>query len=194
LSFMGSLLNYRTTVLAFAVLSAGFALAQVHRHDPLNPAESDQLREASMEPNRKLPLYVQFARARLATLEQLLSDPRLAEGRGQKIHDLLVDFKIIVDEMDRNIDSFADQKLDFRKALKEVIQADSEFQVKLRTVKEGSSGDPKAAAEAKQYEFAILDAIDAVNGDLDNARDLLNQQEKAAAEAKAKAKQKGTNR
>ena len=36
----------------------------------------------------------------------------------------------------------------------------------------------------------MLDAADAVDGDLDNAKDLLEQQEKAAAEAKAKAKEK----
>jgi len=142
-----------------------------------------------MEPDKKLPLYVQYARARLAALEQLRSDPHLAEGRGAKVHDQLVDFKTIVDEMDMNVDSFADQKLDFRKALKEIIQADSEFQVKLRMLKEASK-EASAAREASDYEFALLDASDAVDGDLENARDLLEQQEKAAAEVKAKKKHK----
>ena len=145
-----------------------------------------------MEPDNKLPLYLKYARARLVTIEQLRSDPRFAEGRGPKIRELLQDFKTIMDEMDRNIDSFADQKLDFRKALKEIIQSDSEFQLKLRTLKE-TAKDP-AAAEAKDYEFVLLDATDAVDGDLDNARDLLQQQEKAAAEAKARAKQKGKSK
>jgi len=94
-----------------------------------------------------------------------------------------------MDEMDRNVDSFADQKLDFRKALKEIIQTDSEFQLKLRMLKEAAK-DPVAAAEAREYEFALLDATDAVDGDLDNARELLAQQEKAAAEAKKKGKSK----
>jgi len=170
-------------------LAALAATAQVHRHDPLNSAETNELREVSMEPNKKLPLYLKYARARLAAIEQLRSDPHSAEGRGRKVHDLLADFKVIMDEMDRNVDSFADQKLDFRKALKEIIQTDSEFQLKLRTLKEASK-EPAAAAEAKEYEFALLDATDAVDGDLDNARELLAQQEKAAAEAKAKAKQK----
>jgi hypothetical protein len=177
-------------VLSMATLAAS---AQVHRRDPLNSAETDALREVSMEPDKKLPLYLKYARARLATIEQLRSDPRFAEGRGPKVHDLLVDFKIIMDEMDRNMDSFADQKLDFRKGLKEIIQADSEFQLKLRTLKE-TAKDPAAVAEAKDYEFALLDAIDSVDGDLDNARDLLDQQEKAAAEAKAKTKQKGKDK
>ena len=178
----------RRLLIVLALLAAA-ASAQVHRHDPLNPKETDQLRETAMEPEKRLPLYVTFARARLATIEQLRSDPRFAEGRGPKIAELLADFRIIVDELDRNLDSYANQRLDFRKALKGVIQADTDFQLKLRALKEASA-DPKNAEEARDYEFAILDAVDAVAGDLENARDLLNLQEKAAAEAKAKAKQK----
>jgi len=40
----------------------------------------------------------------------------------------------------------------------------------------------------------VLDAIDAVDGDLENVKDLLPQQEKAAAEAAARAKAKGKNK
>ena len=145
-----------------------------------------------MEPERKLPLYLRYAQSRMSDLEKLQLDPPSA-SRGGKVHDLLVDFRIIVDEMDRNIDSFADQKLDFRKALKAIIQADSDFQTKLAKLKEASK-EPPAAAEAKNYEFALLDASDAVDGDLENAKDLLPQQEKAAAEAAARAKAKGKGR
>ena len=169
------------------------ATAQVHRHDPLTPAETDELREASMEPERKLPLYVKYARARMAAIEQLYSDPHAVQGRGRKVHDLLTDFKTIVDEMDRNVDSFADQKLDFRKALKEIIQADGEFQPKLHALQELAK-EAAVTTEAKDYEFAVLDAIDAVDGDLENLKDLLPQQEKAAAEAAARAKAKSKNK
>ncbi len=174
-------------------IAALVASAQVHRHDPLTSPETDALREVSMLPDQKLPLYLKYARARLASIEQLRSDPHAAQGRGRKVHDLLADFKVIMDEMDRNVDSFADQKLNFPKALREIIQADGEFQAKLQTLKEAAK-DQAATAEAKDYEFAVLDAIDAVDGDLDNARDLLPQQEKAAAEAKAKAKEKGKSK
>lgn len=169
------------------------ATAQVHRHDPLTPSETDELREASMEPDKKLPLYVKYARARLAAIEQLRSDPHAAQGRGRKVHDLLADFRTIVDEMDRNVDSFADQKLDFRKALKEIIEADGEFQAKLQALKEPDQG-LTVVPNAKDYEFAVLDAIDAVDGDLENVKDLLPQQEKAAAEAAARAKAKSKSR
>jgi len=38
----------------------------VPRHDPLTPAEIDQLRDTAQEPDQRLKLYVKFARARLA--------------------------------------------------------------------------------------------------------------------------------
>jgi len=184
----------RRGAVAFALCAVVIAAAgQVHRLDPLTPAETDALREASMDPNAKLSLYVKYARARLAAIEQLRSDSHAPQGRGRKLHDLLADFRTIVDEMDRNVDSFADQKLDFRKALKEIIQADGEFQSKLQALKE-STRDPAVAAEAKEYEFAVLDAIDAVDGDLENVKDLLPQQEKTAAEAAARAKAKGKSK
>ena len=179
----------RSAVAAILVALSLSAAPQVHRHDPLTSAETDALREVSMEPEKKLPLYVKYAQARLASIEQLRTDPQATPERGRKIHDLLEDFKIIVDEMDRNLDSFATQKLDFRKALKQMIQVDGEFQTTIQKLKE-SAKDPANAAEAKDSEFAVLDAADAVDGNLENAKDLLAEQEKAAAEAKAKAKEK----
>ena len=176
------------TMLMLIFVAALAAKAQVHRHDPLTSEESDALREVSMEPENKLQLYLKYAQARMAAIDKVRSEAQ-AEGRGEKLHDLLADFKIIIDEMDRNIDSFADQKLDFRKALKAIIQADGDFQTKLNQMKEAGK-EPPGAAESKDYEFALLDALDAVNGDLDNAKDLLPLQEKAAAEAKARAKER----
>jgi len=183
----------RGAVAAVLVALSLGAAAQVHRHDPLTPAETDALREVSMEPEKKLPLYLRYARERMAGIEKLRGDSHSAAERGRQIHDLLADFQIIMDEMDRNLDSFANQKLDFRKALKEIAKADSEFQATLAKLKE-SAKDPANAAEGKEYEFAVLDASDAVDGNLDNAKDLLQEQEKAAAEAKAKAKEKGKSR
>ena len=177
------------SVVAFVLAFCLSAAAQVHRRDPLTPAETDALREVSVEPEKKLPLYVKYAQARITSIEQLRADPHATQDRGRQIHDLLVDFKVIVDEMDRNLDSFANQKLDFRKALKLMAQADAEFLTALAKLKE-SAKDPANAADAREYEFAVLDASDAVDGNLENAKELLAEQEKAAAEAKAKAKVK----
>ena len=92
------MMRYSVVSLALC-LAALAATAQVHRRDPLSSSETDALREVSMEPDKKLPLYVKYARARLAAIEQLRSDPHAAQGRGRTVHDLLADFKVIMDEM-----------------------------------------------------------------------------------------------
>ena len=79
-------------------------VASARRRDPLTTAESDQLRALASEPYKRLKLYVKFTSARLDSIEQLRSDPKSAEGRGRKIHDLLEDFTAIIDEINDNLD------------------------------------------------------------------------------------------
>jgi len=170
---------------AVICLVAGMVLAQGKvRRDPLTDAETDQLRETKELPPQRIKLLVKFARTRLLAIDQLRSDPKLAEDRGQRIHDLLEDFTNIIDELGDNLDMYEDQKADLRKPLKEVIQAASEFQLKLRALKESS--DPAAAREQKEYEFALLNAIDAVNANADDARSLLEKQSQEKQEKKKK--------
>lgn len=171
-------------LLATAVLLAVVASAQ-RRRDPLNSNETDQLREAKQEPEKRLKLYVQFAKARLETIEHLRTDPRFAADRAPQIHDLLEDLGNIVEEMDDNIDMYTEGKWDIRKPLKEVIQADTELQLKLRQIKESADSDPSLAVEMKKnYLFALQDTTEAVNASLDSARKTMNE-----LETMAKAKQ-----
>jgi len=170
---------------AVICLVAGMVLAQGKvRRDPLSEAETDQLRETKELPPQRIKLLVKFARARLLAIDQLRSDPKLAQERGQQIHDLLEDFTNIIDELGDNLDMYEDQKADLRKPLKEVIQAGSEFQLKLRALKESS--DSAAAREQKDYEFTLLNAIDAVNANADDARELLEKQSQEKQEKKKK--------
>ena len=171
------------------ILAAAPLAGQIGGREPLNEKEIDELREVAQEPEKRLKLMVQFARARLATIDQLRGDPRFAADRGQRVHDLLEDFTKLVDEMGDNIDDYADRKEDLRKALKAVIEGDTEFQLKLRTLKEqGPGAGAKAASETGDYSFALQSAIDAVNASVDDSRKLLQEQELAFKEAKKKKK------
>ncbi len=177
--------------LTVLLLSAAAPLAaQIGGRDPLNAREADQLRELSQEPDKRLKLMLQFARARLTTIEQLRGDPKLAADRGQQVHNLLDDFTKLMDEIGDNIDDYADRKTDLRKPLKDVIEADTEFQLKLRTIKEQGAGVGSAANEINDYNFALQNAIDAVNSSLDDSRKLLDEQEVAFQQAKEKEKAK----
>ncbi len=163
--------------------------AQRRRHDPLTEAEADQMREVAQEPEKRIKLVIKFAQARMQAIEQLRGDPKMAEGRGKQIHDLLEDFTALVDEIGDNVDMYARRKDDIHKAVGEVITADSAFQLKLRALKEAAS-DPKTAQEAKEYEFALQDAIEAVDSNLQDSRDLLDQLAKEKEQAKKEEKKK----
>ncbi len=174
--------------LVMLLLAAAGAAQRLH-HDPLTEAEADQMREVAQEPDKRLKLVIKFAQARLQAIEQLRGDPKLAEGRGKQIHDLLQDFAELVDEIGDNEDMYARQKADISKAVGQVIVADSDFQLKLRALKEAAA-DPKNAAEARQYEFILQDAIDAVDGNEKDSRELLDQLAKEKQQAKEAEKEK----
>lgn len=179
---------------AFAISGALFSLclpvfAQRHS-DPLTPPEIDQIRDASWEPQQRLSLYVKFARARLVSLEQMRNDPK-TKDRAKQTHDLLDDFLLIYDELNDNIDTYVDRKDDIRKPLKTIIDADTEFQAKLRALKDAAGVAP---AEANVYEFVLSDALDTVDSSADDHRKLLTDQEDAGKHKKLNAADKNAGK
>lgn len=170
-------------LLALVMFSPAWA-----RHDPLNNVEIDQLREAAQEPNDRLKLIVKFARARLESLEQALTDPNLkADERADRIHELIEDFTTIYDELGDNLDMYSDQKADFRKAMHVVIEGDSEFQNRLKAFETAVTADP-AKNGTKQYQFVLQSAIEAVNAGASDHRKVLEEQNELAKERKKQKK------
>jgi len=167
------------------VLSAG---AQVHRRDPLNPAEVDKIRDSAMEPTIRLKLYVDFARARLDKLQQARSDAKLSDkDKEEQTRAALEDFTGVYDELDVNVDTFADRGNDLRKALKPVIEADTEFEAKLRAFKSSL-----ASSQAGKYDFLIGSALEAVDAGAKDHRDLLAEQEETFKHKKDKGHRGGS--
>ena len=162
------------------LLAAALPLAAQRRRDPLTSEEIDKIRDTSWEPKLRLPLYVQFARARLVKLEEMRSDPK-TKDRPQQTHDLLDDFQRLYDELNDNIDTYVDRSDDIRTPLKTVIEADTEFQAKLRALKEAADVPP---AEAQQYEFVLNNAIETVDSSTSDHRKLLSDQEEQAKHKK----------
>jgi hypothetical protein len=156
------------------VLAPG-AVAQQHHHDPLNDLEINKVRDAALLPEVRLKLYVDFARARLDKLQQVRADTKAAD-RQQQTRDALQDFLDVYDELDTNVDTFADRRDDLRKALKPVIEADTEFGSKLRAFKASLASNPK---EAEGYAFLLGSALETVDSAAKDHRDLLAEQEEA---------------
>ena len=165
--------------------------ASARRRDPLNEAEADQLREVAQEPGKRLKLYIKFAEARLTSIDELRADTKQANGRGRKIHDLLEDFTAILDEINSNLDMYQgrpltkDDRKEFHKGLKEVLEADDRFDAKLKTLKTATESDSQSRVEAQDYRFVLQDADEALKSSMEIAREY---SEESPAEDKAKKK------
>ena len=154
-------------MLALPILfPVNLSLSAQRRRDPLNTLEIDQLRDAMLDPVERLKLYVKFSRDRMNKLEQMRSDPKTTD-RPPKTHDMLEDFLGVYNELNDNVDMYVGRKDDIRKPLKLIIEADTEFQSKLRALKNSANTN---AAEANQYEFLLTDALDTVDSSTEDHR------------------------
>jgi hypothetical protein len=175
----------RTLATVGLLLLATSAEWAQRRRDPLTQSEIDQVRDASWEPQKRLTLYVTFARDRLTKLETMRSDPKTnIKDRPQQTHDFLDAFLRIYDELNDNIDTYIGRKDDIRKPLKAIVEADTEFQAKLRALKD--SADVKGE-EAAQYEFVLTNALDTVDTSAEDHRKLQVDLEDAAKHKKLNA-------
>ena len=165
----------------FLVLSPGLA---EQKRDPLTSPEIDQLRDTAMDPDLRLKLYVTFARARLVALEQARSDPKTTD-RSLVTHDGLQDFLDVYDELNDNIDTYVGRKSDLRKVLKLVIDGDTEFQAKLRALRDDATAKKE---EMEQYEFLLSNALETLDSSAQDHRQLLSEQEEAAKQKKKPAR------
>jgi len=158
---------------------APIACAQTNKRDPMTDAEVDQMREAADEPNKRLELMVRFAKERIAMIELLQPDSESATTRPKQIHDYLQDFISLLDEIDDNIEMYQSHQTDMRKGLKLVIEADSEWQLKLRQLKEKAP-----SSERDEYSFVLANAVDTVADSAKNARENLQEQNTLAQQKK----------
>jgi len=168
------------TLVALLLLITTFAPAQTHKRDALSDAEADQLRELTDQPDKRIKLMVQFCRTRMLAIEQLKADPKL-DSRGREMHDLIADFDQLVQELEDNLDMFTRQRGDLRKVMKEVVEAYSDWQVKLRALKETST-----PAQLREYGFALDSAIDTINEGADFSREVTQKQAELKKDSKKK--------
>lgn len=170
----------RFACLPLLACSLLFSALGQYRREPLNDKEIDQLRDAAQVPEERIKLYIVFARERLVALEQMRADPKVTD-RGQQTHDKLQNFLDVYDELNGNIDTFVERKADLRHPLKALIEADTEFQAKLRALRTSADASPQ---EAQKYEFLLGSALDTIDDSLQDHQQLLAEQEAAAKHKK----------
>jgi len=80
----------------------------------------------------------------------------------------------VYDELNDNLDNFESRRSDLRKALKYVIEGDTEFQAKLRALKDDARASKEEAAD---YQFILSNAIDSVDSNAEDHRKMLTEQQ-----------------
>lgn len=159
------------------------------QHDPLTEKEVEELRDTAQEPDKRLKLLVGYAQERMAAIDQLRAERKLSSERGKQMHDLLENFGDILDEIDDNIDNYASRKWDMRKGLKELIEADTQFQTKLHALSQPAENGGPPAQEASDYSFVLQDVTETVDSQLETARKTLALQEQQIKEEKERQKE-----
>jgi len=155
------------------------AVPAIAQRDFLNADEIDQIKEAQ-EPNLRLNLYADFARARLDLVVNLLGKDK--PGRSIMIHDALEDYSKILDAIDTVADAAAAKKTDIKPGLTAVA---SMYKAMLPQLQKVRDANPK---DLERYEFALTQAIDTTKDSLDLTQEDLGKRgtDVEAREAKEK--------
>jgi len=144
----GSLLH----VIGVATLVAAPVFGQeiLMTKDFLTEFEADQIRLAQ-DPNERIPAYLQFAKLRLALVDQLLAKEEL--GRGAKVHDNLSELGRIIEAVDMVVDDALLRDADISKTITPLLNTERELLGRLEAIQETDPDD------LWRYEFALEDAI-----------------------------------
>jgi len=127
------------------------------QRDFLNADEIQQIRDAQ-EPNLRLKLYADYARARLDLVNNLLGKDK--SGRSIIIHDALEDYGKILDAIDTVADAAAMKKTDIGPGLTAVATMYKAMLPELEKIRDTKPKD------LDRYEFALTQAIDTTQDSL----------------------------
>jgi len=112
----------RCSAVAVFLLLAMPMLAQKNRREPLTEAQIEEIREAGSSPSQRIDLYTKYLNQRAETLKALNKRAPSA-ARAQRIHEELLDFTALMDELASNLDQYGGRKADLRPALKTLNEA-----------------------------------------------------------------------
>lgn len=147
------------------LLVAASLQAQKNKREPLTPEQIDKIAEAGIDPNIRIKLYTQFLDDS-ANAIKALSNRAKSDARASKLNNMLLDFAALEDELDDNLDTYADRKADIRKSLKVLNEASPRWQNILHAL----AGEPG-------FDLARKDAIESGEDLAGEAKRLLDEQE-----------------
>jgi hypothetical protein len=142
--------------------------------DFLTEFEADQIRLAQ-DPNERIPIYMQFAKLRLALVDQLLAKEEL--GRGAKVHENLSQLGRIIEAVDMVIDDALLRDADISKTITPLLNTERELLSRLMGIQETDPDD------LWRYEFVLEDAIDVLEDSIEITSDDLAARKSGLIEA-----------
>lgn len=171
-------------VFAALLLAALCACVQAQpRHDPLNSREVDLMRDSAQEPTRRIDLLIGFTRERVMAVEQLHAAARDGNDSSAKVAGMLNEMADLIDELDDNLAAYSKRGEDLRRPLRNVLEAEAEFQQKLKSL-----GDDATAPEKRRIAISLEDASDSLESSMDSAKAMLAAQIEKRGEEKDKEK------
>lgn len=179
-------MSRRLLLALLLVVLAGFAWAwaspQVPQ-DPLTRQEADQVRSTADKLDKRVPLLLQFAAARLARFEQIRTASPRPPGRDAELYTLLSQYKAILPEMDDAVDDLAQQPKQYKvaKVLDAAIASLQALTATLRQIQAAST-----PADLANYHFMLQDCLDVTGDSLQNAQQTRAQAGKPSADARSR--------
>ena len=163
---------------AAGLLALG-SMALAQDRDFLTEDEIDQVRLAQ-DPNMRLALYLQFAKARVELVRQLIATPK--PGRSLLIHDTLEDYTHIIEAIDTVGDDALKRHVDISKGMELVKSSEKEMASKLARLEDNPPQD------YARYEFVMQQAVEATKDSADLSDEDLHQRAADVEAANAKDK------
>lgn len=150
-------------ILACLLLAAP-AHPQQEKRDPLTGPQIEEIREAGIDPNKRVSLYTKYLEEHAETIKGLTNRAR-SDARARRLDGELQDFTSLMDELGSNLDVYSDRKADIRKALKPLNEASQRWLGMLRTL----AGEPA-------FDLSRKEAIESAEDLADDAKRMENEQ------------------
>jgi len=158
------------------------APAQMGR-DPLTSREVELLRDSAQEPKRRIDLLIGFTRERVMAVEQLHVTAKDGVDNSAKLAAMLDELADLIDELDDNLAMYSKRGDDLRRPLRHVLEAEGEFEQKLKPLENSASPEEK-----RRIAIALEDATDSLQSSMDSAKVMLASQLEKRGEEKDKEK------